>query len=86
MVIKCDREEQGHHKQQHEHVLVVSTDNQKEKEADDENHKLCRDHVRENRAHEKPVFTLEKCHAAWAVMPDVKGLGDDPRRTTRRTT
>lgn len=86
MVIKGDREDQRHYKQQREHPLVISTDNQKEKETDGENHELGSDDVRENRAYEKPVLTFKKSHAVWAVMPDVKRLCDDPGRATRRTT
>ncbi len=86
MVIKGDREKQRQYKQHHEHALVARPDNQQEKEAHDENHELGRDHVRENRAHEKPVLTLEKRHAGGAVMPDVKRLCDDARLATRGTT
>lgn len=86
MMIKGDREKQRHYEQQRKHPLVVGTNNQQEKEAHDENHELGRDHVRENRAHEKPVLTLEKRHAGWAVMPDVKRSCDDAGLATGGTT
>jgi len=79
-MIKGDRKNQRHHEQEHEDVLVIGADNQEEKEADDQNKELRSDDVRENRAHEKAVFTLEKRHAAWAVMADVERLRDDPGR------
>jgi len=77
-MIKGDGKKQGHRKQKHEHVLVISTDYQQEKEADDQNHQFSGDDVRENRAHKEPVFTLEERHAGGAVMADVEGLRDDP--------
>jgi len=79
-MIKGDGKNQRHHEQEHEDVLVIGADNQEEKEADDQNKELRGDDVRENRADEKAVFTLEKRHAAWAVMADVEGLRDDPGR------
>ena len=79
-MIKGDGKNERHHEQDHEHVLVIGADNQEEKEADDKDHELGGDDVREDRAHEKPVFPLEKRHAAWAVMAYVKGLCDDPGR------
>jgi len=83
-MVKGDWEDQRHHEQEHEDILVIGADNQQEKEADDENHELSGDDVCENRAHKKSVFTLEERHAAWAVMPDVERLCDDPGRATRR--
>ena len=86
MVIKDDGEKQRHYEQQYEHVRVACADNQQEKEAHDKNHELGRDHVRENRTHEKPILTLKKRQAGWAVMPDVKRLRDDARLATRGAT
>jgi hypothetical protein len=79
-MIKGYWEDQGHYKQQHEDVLVIRADNQEEEEADDEDQKLGGDNVRENRSHEKPVFTLEKRHATRAMMADVEWLRDNRRR------
>lgn len=79
-MIKGDGKNQRHHEQEHEDVLVIGAYNQEEKEADEQNHELRGDDVRENRAYEKAVFTLEKRHAAWAVMADVKRLRDDRGR------
>lgn len=81
-MVKSDRKNQRHHEQEHEDVLVIRADNQQEKEADDQDHELGGHDVREYRAHEKPVFTLEKRHAGRAMMADVEGLRDDPRRAT----
>ena len=86
MVIERDGDDQGHQEQEHKHVLVISADNQQEKEADDEDQKLGGDDVRQDRANEKPVFTLEKRHAAWAVMADVERLRDDRGRAAGWTT
>ena len=86
VVIKGDGKKQRHHKQKHEDVLVIRADNQQEKEADDEDHEFRRDDVREDRAHEKPILTLEERHAAWTVMSDVERLRDDPGRATSGTT
>ena len=83
-MIKGDGKNQRHHEQEHEDVLVIGADNQEEKEADDQNKELRGDDVRENRAYEKAVFTLEKRHAAWAVMADVKRLRHDPGRAAGR--
>ena len=79
-MIKSDGKNERHHEQEHEDLLVIGADDQEEKEADDQNQELRGDDVRENRAYEKAVFTLEKRHAAWAVMADVEGLRDDPGR------
>ena len=59
-MIEKDREDQGHHEEQDQHVAVIGPDNQQEKEADREDHELRRDHIREYRAYKKPFFTLEK--------------------------
>jgi len=77
---------QRHHEQQDQHVAVVSTHNQQEKETDHEDHELRRDHIREDGAHEKPVFTLEQRQTVRAVVPDMKRVGRDRRLPTRRTT
>jgi len=83
-MIKGDGKNQRHHEQEHEDVLVIGADNQEEKEADDQNKELRGDDVRENRAYEKAVFTLEKRHAAWAVMADVEWLRHDSGRAAGR--
>jgi hypothetical protein len=76
-MIKGDRKYECHHKQQDQHALVVCADNQQEKEAHQQDDKLGRDDVRKDRAHKKPVLTLEKREAVWAMMADVKRLCDD---------
>jgi len=86
VVIKGNRENQRHYKQQHQHALVVCADNQKEKEAHQQDDDLGRDDVREDRAHKEPVLTLEKREAVWAMMADVKRLCDDSGLTTGGTT
>ena len=86
MVIKGDWKYDRHDKQQHEHALVGRPNNQQEKEAHDEDHELGRDHIREDRAHEKPILPLEKRHAGWTVMPDMKRLCDDSGFATGGTT
>jgi hypothetical protein len=83
-MIKGDGKNQRHHEQEHDDVLVIGADNQEGKEADDQNKELRGDDVREDRADEKAVFTLEKGHAAWAVVADVKRLRNDPGRATGR--
>ena len=86
MVVKSQRKNHRHHKQQHQHALVIRTDNQQEKEAHQQDHELGRDDVGEDRAHKKPVLTLEQREAAWAVMPDVKRSRDDAGLATGGTT
>ena len=85
-MIEKDRENQGHQEEQDQHVAVVGTDNQQEKEADHKDHEFRRDHVREYRADKEPFFTLEKREAVRAVMADVKRMGGDRRLPTGRTT
>ena len=85
-MIERDRKKQRQDKQQHQHTLIIRADNQQEKEAHDENHELGRDDVRENCAHKKAVFTLEKREAVWAVMPDMKRSRDDSGLATGGTT
>ena len=77
---------QGHDEEQDQHVTVIGPDNQEEEEADHEDHELGCDHVREDRAHKKAVFTLKKREAVRAVVPDVKWVGDYCRFPTGRTT
>ena len=85
-MIEKNREDQGHDEEQDQHVAVIGPDNQQEKEADHKNHELRRDHVREDRAHKKSFFALEKREALRAMMPDVKRMGGDRRLPTGRTT
>ena len=77
MVVKGQRKNHRHHKQKHEDALVTRADNQQEKEANEEDYELGRDDVRENGTDKKAVLTLEKRHAAPAVVPDVKRFGND---------
>jgi len=86
VVIEKDGKDQGHHEEQDQHVAVIGPDNQQEKEADQQDHELRRDHVREYRTYKKPFFTLEKRETVRAMMPDVKRMGSDRRLPTRRTT
>ena len=86
MVIESDRENQGHDEEQDQHVFVVRTDYEQEKEADQQNDELSGDDVGENCAHKEAVFAFEKSHAVRAVMPDVERLVNNPRLATRRTT
>ena len=85
-MVEQHREDQRHREQQDQHVTVIRPDNQQEKETDQQDHDLRRDHVREYGAHKKPVFTLEKRQAVRAMMPDMKRVGRDRRLPTRRTT
>jgi len=85
VVIEKDGEDQGHHEEQDQHVAVIGPDNQQEKEADQQDHELRRDHVREYRADEKPFFTFEKRQTVRAVMPNMKRMRRDRRLPTGRT-
>jgi len=85
-MIKGNRKNECHYEQQHQHPLVIRAYNQQEKEAYNEDHKLSRNHVREDCAHKKPVLTLEKRETVWAVMPDVKRSCDDAGLATGGTT
>ena len=85
VMIKSHRKHEGHHEEQSEHILVFCADNQQKEEANDQDHKLCRDHICENSPNEKPVLTFEKGEAVWAVVPNVKRVSDDLGFTTRRT-
>ena len=85
-MIEKHRENQRHHEEQDQHVAVISPDNQQEKETDQQDHKLRRDHVREYRTNKKPFLALEKRQAVRAMMPDVKRMGSDRRFPTGRTT
>jgi len=85
VVIESDRENQGHDEEQDQHVFVVRTDYEQEKEADQQYDELSGDDVGENCTHKKAVFAFEKSHAVRAVMPDVKRLVNNLRLATRRT-
>ena len=85
-MIKKHRKNQGHDEEQNQHVAVIGPDNQQEEETDQQDHELSGDHVREDCAHKKAVFTLEKRQAVRAVVPDVKWVGDNCRFPTGRTT
>ena len=73
-MIEKNRENQGHREEQDQHVAIVGPDNQQAKEADQKDHELRSDHVREYRADKEPFFTLEKREAVRTVMPDVKRM------------
>ena len=86
MVIESDRENERHYEEQHQHALVTRANNQQEKEANEQDHELGGHDIGEDRAHKKPVLTLEEREAIWAVMPDVKRSCDDPGFATGGTT
>ena len=86
MLVKSDRENQRHYEQQDQHSLVTGPDDQQEKEAYEQDHDLGRDDVGEDRAHKKPVLTLEEREAIGAVVPDMKRSCDDPGFATGGTT
>ena len=74
--------DQGHHKKQHQDVIIRGADNQQREEANEQNHELRRHHIRQNRADKKAVLAFEKRVTVGAVMPDVKRVCDDPRLAT----
>lgn len=86
MVIKGHGEDQGHHKQYHQHARVIGADDQQKKEAHDEDHEFGGHDVREDRAHKKPVLALEKRETVWAVMPNMKRLCGNSGFATGGTT
>ena len=85
-MVKGDRKNYRHRKQNPQHTLVTRADDQQEKEANDEDHELGRDDVREDCADKKAVLALEKRHAVGAVMPDMKRFGNDWGFATGGTT
>jgi hypothetical protein len=85
VVIKGDREDQSDDKQHNQHTLVPRADHQQTKEAKDEDHQFGYDHVRQNCAHEKPVFAFEKRLATGAMMPDMERAVYDCGLATGRT-
>lgn len=85
-MIEKNRKNQCHRKEQDQYVAVVRPDNQQKKEADQQDHELRRDHIREDRPHKKSFFTLEKRETLRTVMTDVKRMGGDRRLPTGRTT
>ena len=85
-MIESDWEKQRHNKQQNQHTLVSNAHNQQEKEAEQQDYQFRYDHVRENRAQKKALFTLKKRHAMRAMVPDVKRVRNDRRLATGRTT
>jgi hypothetical protein len=85
-MIEKYRKDQCHDEEQNQHAIVVSPDNQQKEKADQQDHELRRDHIREDRADKKPFFPLEKRQAVRAMMPDVKWMGSDRRFPTDRTT
>jgi len=76
-MIESHWKNQGHYKEQHQNVFVRRTDNEQTEEADHQNHQLRRYHIRQDRAHKKPILALEKRAALRAVMPDVKRVRHD---------
>lgn len=81
-MIEGHRKNQGHYKEQDQNVFVRGADNEQTEEADQQNHQLRRHHVRQDRAHKKPILALEKRVAVRAVMPNVKRVCDDLRFAT----
>jgi len=60
-------------------MFVRGADYEQTEEADQQNHELRRHHIRQDRAHKKPILALEKRVALRAVVPDVKRVRDDLR-------
>lgn len=85
VVIERDREDQRHNKQDHQYALVSCTNYQQAKEAKEQDHQFGYDHIRQDRAHKKAVFTFEKRHANRAVMPDTERAVYDFRLATGGT-
>ena len=77
VMIKGDREDQRHDEEKHQNTFVFGADHEQHEEAEDEDHQLCYHHIRQDRAHEKPVFTLVKGQTFGAVMADVERALDD---------
>jgi hypothetical protein len=85
VVIKGDREDQRDDKQHDQHTLVFRTDHQQTEEAKGQDHQFGYDHIRQNCAHEKPVFAFEKRLASWAMVPDMERTVYDRSLATGRT-
>ena len=84
-MIKSDGKNQGHDEEHDEYALVIHAQNYQTEETDQQNRKLRRDDVRQDRAHKKAVLALEERHAGRAVVPDFEGLREDLLLPTRRT-
>ena len=84
-MIKTDRKYERHDEEHDEYVVVISAQNYQTKEADQQDRKLRRDDVCEDRAHKKPVLALEERHAGRTVMTDFERLRYDFRIAARRT-
>ena len=85
VMIKSHWKHNGHHKEQCKHILVFCADNQQKEEANQQDYELCRDHICQDGAYEKPILTLEEREAVWAVMSYVKRGCGDPGFATRGT-
>jgi len=77
VMIKGDREDQRHDKQHHQDGFVFRAYHQQHEEAVDEDYQLRDDDIRQDCAHEKPVFAFEEGQAIGAMMTDVKWALDD---------
>jgi hypothetical protein len=71
-MIETDREDQRNDEQQYQYVLVSSADHQQAEKAENQDHHLRYDHIRQDRAYEKAVLALKKRQASGAMMADVK--------------
>jgi hypothetical protein len=84
-MIEGHRENQRHHKEQHQHTFIFGADNKEKEETNQQNHEFSGHDIGENRAHEKAILTLKKRQTVWAVMPDMKRVCDDPGFATGGT-
>src|ERR1700754_5205186 len=84
-MIKSDGKNQRHDEEYDEYALVFHAQNYQTEETNQQNRKLRRDDVRQDRADKKAVLALEERHAGRAVVPDFERMRDDPCLATRRT-
>ena len=69
--------DQGQDEEYDQNFGIIRAYHQQRKQAYNQNDKLTRHNVRENRAHEKPFFTFEERAARGTVMFDVERAVDE---------
>ena len=71
-----DREEKRDDKQYRQHLLIIDARHAEEEKAEQKDDELSCDHVGQDRAHEKTLFTLKQRTTIRTVVPDVKRLSN----------
>jgi hypothetical protein len=74
MVIESEGKCNSHYEKNGQHSLLVQMCEEQTEEVNEQNEGLSRNHVRHDRAHEKPFLAFEDHFAGGAMRFDIEGF------------